>query len=83
MRKHIIAWFAVACVLLVGCSVEFEYQVDHGQCLAAHNDVTLIPQYMPICDSKGICTMQFSHFLPITTEVCDRWEFPEGRPRHG
>lgn len=42
------------------------------QCRRAHNEVQLIPQYSQVCAGTS-CTLQFSHFLPITVAVCDEW----------
>lgn len=42
------------------------------QCRRTHNELQLIPQYAQVC-AGTTCTMQLSHFLPITVAVCDEW----------
>ncbi|WP_037500534.1 hypothetical protein [Sphingomonas jaspsi] len=67
---------AAAGLTLAGC-------VDKGRCLQSHvehSDEFVMLQ--PIIDGSG-----GTIFIPVTypasdTTVCDRWEFPEGRP-HG
>lgn len=62
----------VLCLVLCGC-------VDHGKCLQSHTETWFQPLYMPMCDSKGYCTQQLIGMQPMEYEVCDQWEYPNGR----
>lgn len=50
--------------VLVGC--------PQLRCLRAHDEVQLIPQYAQVCTDAN-CSLQLSHFLPVTIAVCDEW----------
>lgn len=65
---------ALLLIAVTGCSV------DRGKCLESHEETVLVPQYMTTC-TNGVCTMRLMYFLPIPTTRCDRWEYPEGRPK--
>lgn len=56
--------------MLAGCPQQ--------QCRRAHNEVQLIPQYTQVCTGAS-CTLQFSHFLPVTIAICDEWAEPQAR----
>jgi len=49
--------------------------------LLSHEETFLQPQYFTMCDSKGTCTSQYQYSIPIEENVCDKWEFPEGRKK--
>lgn len=53
--------------------------VDKGRCLEQHTQLVLVPQYMTTC-SNNVCSMRLMYFMPVNTVVCDRYEFPDGRP---
>lgn len=59
----------LAILALSGC-------VDRGECLSSHSETVLIPQY--IYGSNG--EIQVMWYAPSEQTVCDRWEFPDGRP---
>lgn len=53
--------------------------VDRGECLASHNTIIMQPRYMTTCNNN-ICRSQLIGMFPVPMTVCDKWEFPEGRP---
>lgn len=74
-RPFAVLLAVVLCVaLLAGC--------PDRRCLRGHDEVQLIPQYMQVCSGTS-CTMQLSHFLPLTVHVCDEWSEVAGRPGKG
>ena len=62
-------------LILTGCNV------DRGKCLASHTQpawIQLIP--MTNCVNNS-CTTTLMPIVHPKQEVCDKWEFPEGRPK--
>lgn len=68
MKKALIA--VALLVALSSC-------VDRGDCLASHDVDSSYMQY--IYNPNG--TIASFYWVPSTTTVCDRWEFPDGRPQ--
>lgn len=66
---------AAAAVALSACKPA----IDRGVCLEHHTETIFVPQYITVC-SGSTCMPQFAYLLPIDDKVCDRWEFPNGRP---
>lgn len=61
-----------ACLLLAGCGPE----LDYGQCLQSHTRPASI-KILPMPDGKG--GIKFMYIPKPEEEVCDQWEYPEGR----
>lgn len=63
-------------VALAGC-------VEHGECLSSHTELqtVTIPVYTLASCGSGCSVMVNAGMIPVTraVNVCDRWEFPEGR----
>jgi len=59
-------------VILIGVVLLISGCDDHGRCLTAHTETVLQPMLI----GKVIILMPQIH------DVCDRWEFPHGKPKH-
>ena len=58
--------------LLASCA-----QPDRGRCLASHLEKHYHPTDVYIGGSAG-----YTHeYIPSDDPVCDRWEYPDGRPK--
>lgn len=56
-------------------------QIDRGRCLRSHTRPGFF-LLMPITNcNRGSCTTTFIPIWQPPAEVCDQWEFPEGRPK--
>jgi hypothetical protein len=60
------------CLLLTACGPD----LDYGQCLQSHVRQGWM-QLIPITNGK---TTSFMYVWHDDEDVCDQWEYPEGRP---
>ncbi len=67
-----------AVIVLAACT-----PVDRGRCLQSHIRPAWM-QMMPMTSCSGNPLRCRSQIVPIyhpETRICDRWEFPEGKPK--
>lgn len=78
--RFIVAACVALILVLAGCAP------DRGACLASHpehSDGYMLPVMTPVWGSSGTVsyTTTLTYIPPSDYDQCDRWEFPEGRPK--
>lgn len=69
---------AVFCAAVIGIFWVSINQPDNGRCLAAHTETYTETDVMWIPIGDTLMPFYSSH--EAVRSVCDRWEFPMGRP---
>lgn len=81
MRELGIFAVVAAAVFAIGGMVYTYFNVDRGQCLASHTETVEGYYYTTYIQSGSVSVPIMNYSPPYDVEVCDRWEFPEGRPK--